>query len=179
MRVLVDGASGSGKSTIGRLLCADERGHFIEADVDTYCGRSLAFFRSRRTGEGADCVDLPISQEWLDEYDWVWRIDLLAQMLDSCPRGLTVVVGGAGNQNDALPLFDKVFVLYADEDSLRERITHREGNDFGKDQAEFAWIVKDSRDSLRRAEKAGAFLIDTTDLTCEQVVNICRREIKG
>jgi Fe-S cluster assembly ATPase SufC len=52
MKVLGAGTWGSGKSTVGRLLWGDERCRFIEADTDTYQGRSLAFYRSRFAGEG-------------------------------------------------------------------------------------------------------------------------------
>jgi hypothetical protein len=72
-----------------------------------------------------------------------------------------------------------VFVLYADDDSRRERIVHREGNDFGKAPAEFAWIAKDNKDALQKAEAIGAFLIDTADLACDEVVGIGKGEIES
>ncbi|MHB8246252.1 MAG: hypothetical protein ACYDGN_13040 [Acidimicrobiales bacterium] len=156
----------------------NEDRRFVEADVDVYRGLSIAFYRSRLSGAGVD-VPTVLPEGWHKEHDWVWRVNLLGQLLDSYPGRLTTVSGDARNRHDALWLFDKVFVLYAAEGTLRERIAHRQGNRFGQDPVEFAWIARENERAPQEAEKMGAFLIDTTELTRTDVVSICEREIPG
>ena len=161
MNVLVTGPSGSGKSTLGRSLRA--RGcNVVEADVDTYDGRSIAYFRSRLTGRGVDAPSWPLPAGWTDEHEWVWRPDVIRRQLDEWPGQRNVVCGDARNKSAAFPLFDRIFFLAVDDDTLRRRILGREDHDFGKDPEQLAWILEENRNLRDEARRAGGVLLEAS-----------------
>jgi hypothetical protein len=137
MKVLVTGTSGSGKSTIGKEL--KKRGFdVIEADQDVFNDLSIAYWKNKVTGEGVN-MPWPPPKNWHNENDWVWRVDVLKQRLDSSDNSIVFACGDSRNKQEAYSLFDKIFVLNVSDDMLHERIQSRADNYFGKTDEEFAW----------------------------------------
>ncbi|MDX6510551.1 MAG: hypothetical protein QOE36_55 [Gaiellaceae bacterium] len=89
-------------------------------------------------------TDKPPWSEWSDEDGgYVWREDLIAELL-SREDGPTLFVSGAvSNRGRFYPRFDAVVLLSAPADVLLERLERRTTNDFGKAAEERARVLAD------------------------------------
>jgi energy-coupling factor transporter ATP-binding protein EcfA2 len=126
---LVTGQSGSGKSTLARAL--QSSGHYaVSTDGDDYlCTWSDA------SGNPVTRPDQP-SLDWLANCRWVWRCDRLDQIIAAArehdPPSLWLC-GWAANQVDFIDVFDAVFLLDIDEQTMLRRVGNAyPGNDFGR-----------------------------------------------
>lgn len=119
-KVLVTGMSGTGKSSALRLL--DARGH---RTVDT------------DTDEWSYWVTLPGGSP-----DWVWREDVMSDLLRSHGSGSLFVAGCKTNQGRFYAEFDHVALLSAPVDLLFARIAERKDNPYGKASAEREMILR-------------------------------------
>ncbi len=118
-RILVTGMSGTGKSSVLRLLAA--RGHrTVDTDTDEWSEWTVSPDGSR---------------------DWTWRPDAITALLRGHPAGLLFVAGCKTNQGVFYPLFDHVVLLSAPAEVLLARIAARTDNPYGKDPAERAEIL--------------------------------------
>jgi dephospho-CoA kinase len=115
-RVLVTGMSGVGKSTALAELAT--RGfQVVETD------------------------DAPWS-EWSDaEGGYVWREDLISELLSRDDASTLFVSGTVSNQGRFYSQFDAVVLLSAPVDVLLRRIETRTGNQYGKTAEERALIL--------------------------------------
>lgn len=115
-RVLVTGMSGTGKSTVLAEL-------------------------GRRGFQVVKTDDAPWS-EWSEaDGGYVWREDLIAELLSRDDRGTLYVSGTASNQGRFSPRFDAVVLLRAPVDVLLHRIEARTTNHYGKTAEERALIL--------------------------------------
>jgi broad-specificity NMP kinase len=115
-RVLVTGMSGTGKSTA--LVALAKRGfQVIETD------------------------EAPWS-EWSEtDGGYVWREDLIAELLSRDGGPTLYVSGTVSNQGRFYPRFDAVVLLSAPLDVLLRRLETRTTNDYGKAAEERALIL--------------------------------------
>lgn len=168
MKVLLTGTSGSGKSAVGSEL--KKRGFdVVNTDQDVFSGLSIAYWRSRATGQGID-MPWPPPKNWHNENDWIWRINVLRQRLDSSDKPMVFACGDSRNKQDAYSLFDKIFVLTASNAVLRKRIQSRTDNYFGKTDEEFNWIVNQNKVIVDEVSKADGIIIDAS-MPLNQVVD--------
>jgi shikimate kinase len=115
-RVLVTGMSGTGKSTA--LVELAKRG-FQVVDTD----------------------DAPWS-EWSEaDGGYIWREDLVAELLSRDDGATLYVSGTVSNQGRFYPRFDAVVLLSAPVDVLQRRIETRTTNPYGKAAEERALIL--------------------------------------
>jgi broad-specificity NMP kinase len=115
-RVLVTGMSGTGKSTVLTEL-------------------------GRRGFQVVQTDDAPWS-EWSEaDGGYVWREELIAELLSRDDRGTLYVSGTASNQGRFYPRFDAVVLLSAPVDVLLHRIEARTTNHYGKTAEERALIL--------------------------------------
>jgi shikimate kinase len=115
-RVLVTGMSGTGKSTA--LVELAKRG-FQVVDTD----------------------DAPWS-EWSEaDGGYIWREDLVAELLSRDDGATLYVSGTVSNQGRFYPRFDAVVLLSAPVDVLQRRIGTRTTNPYGKAAEERALIL--------------------------------------
>jgi gluconate kinase len=161
MNVLVTGTSGSGKSAVGKIL--KERGFdVIEIDTDTFKGLSIAYWRDKSTGQGVN-MPWPPPENWHTENDWVWRVNVLSDRLNFVSDSITFACGDSRNKSEAYSLFDKIFVLKVNDDTLGARIQSRNDNYFGKAPSEFKWITEQNKTIANEVRKAGGIVIDANN----------------
>jgi len=130
MKIYVTGISGSGKTSIARLLSA--RG-ISAIDID-----EISHWENKKTMERTGW-DHDRSDEWYDAHAWVCDIQKLREALASAEH--VVAVGHASNQEAYLPLFDKAYILHCSPETITARLNARTDNDFGKHPADLARIL--------------------------------------
>jgi dephospho-CoA kinase len=153
-RILVTGMSGTGKSIVLAEL-------------------------ARRGFQVVETDDTPWS-EWSEaDGGYVWREDLVGELL-SHDHGETLYVSGTvSNQGRFYPRFDAVVLLSAPVDVLLRRIEARTTNRFGKTAEERALILSDIAEAVPLLRATCTHEIDATQPLADvvaQLVEIGRGE---
>lgn len=106
---LVEGVSAAGKTSVCREL--NRRGYqAVNGD------RELAYQGDPETGEATDTAD--------PEHH-IWNVALVRTMAADNQERATFFCGGSRNFSAFLDLFDEVFVLHIDLDTLHQRLDER------------------------------------------------------
>ncbi|MFA6601526.1 MAG: AAA family ATPase [Candidatus Paceibacterota bacterium] len=130
MKVLITGIAGTGKSTIVKAL--NDRG--IES-VDLHDIPGLCFWQDKATKRKVEYTPVH-SRDWFETVNRLCDIDRLKVMLNQ--KQDIVMAGTAGdNQQEYLPLFDKVILLQCSPAELIHRMQSRTNKSgYGKSKAE-------------------------------------------
>ena len=123
---LVEGVSATGKTSVCREL--NRRGYqAINGD------RELAYQGDPETGEATDSAD---------HEHHIWDVDLVRAMVANQQERATFFCGGSRNFSKFLDLFDEVFVLDIDIDTLHQRLDERPQDEWGSKPSERDLIVR-------------------------------------
>src|ERR1700733_4990610 len=123
---LIEGVSGTGKPTVAEEL--QRRGyHVIHGD------RELAYRGDPKTGEP---VDEPAHASEMDkvvwqQQHWLWNIDRVMSVIADHSNAISFFCGGSRNFARFIDLFDGVFVLEVDLETLNRRLAGRGDDEFG------------------------------------------------
>ena len=128
---LIEGVSGTGKTSV----CHDlrRRGfHALNGD------RDLAYRGDPQTGKP---VEKPVHTSLADSVAWVhghqlWDEDKVKSILADRSTAISFFCGGARNFPRFIDLFDGVFILDIDRDTLIRRLAGRPEDEFGGRPAE-------------------------------------------
>jgi dephospho-CoA kinase len=150
VKIYVTGVSGSGKSSIVRALTA--RGvRAIDLD-EGYC-----HWKHRASGEQVGW-EPGSSDEWYDAHGWICSIDDLTEALEGSAD--VVVVGLSSNQEEYLPLFDKIIILHSEPETIVARINARTDNEYGKHPKEQQRLLNWRETYEKEMVAKGAILLD-------------------
>lgn len=144
---LIDGVSCTGKTTVCDELL--RRGyHVIHGD------RELAYWGNLKTGMAVDgCAD--------EHRTWIWDVEKVRALVADKNHAATFFCGGSRNSDRFISLFDEVFVLEVDLDTLNRRLAARPEDEWGGTASEgesFARLQHETKEGL--PEKA--IIIDAT-----------------
>ena len=144
---LIDGVSCAGKTTVCDEL--QRRGyHAIHGD------RELAYWGDPNTGE-------PVPGCAGAQRTWMWNVAKVSALVADHTHAATFFCGGSRNSDRFIGLFDEVFVLEVDLDTLNRRLAARPANAWGGSAREGESFAR-----FQRATKAGlptnAISIDAT-----------------
>lgn len=124
---LVEGVSGAGKTSVCHELRS--RGYqAINGDTD------LAYQGDPSTG--APSAEPPCHEHHL------WREDQVRALAAKTEQRFTFFCGGSRNFHHFLDVFDEVFVLDVDRNSLVDRLSRRPSDEFGSLPEEQAFILR-------------------------------------
>lgn len=165
--IYITGISGSGKSSVCMELT--KRGYTAyDTDED-----GIAYFYHNETNQ-------PVTErmsheertpEWRSQHTWKALRETVEKLADQAKDKPVFLCGVTNNDADELwDLFSQVFALTMDETTLKQRITERTNNDFGKNPHEFADLLRWQQTATEDYKKLGAILIDATQ-PIEDVAN--------
>lgn len=156
MKLLVTGQAGSGKSSVAAEL---RRRGFAAYDTDAM--PDVTGFDYAETGlpvpPGTGEISHPID---FSRFAWNWRIDRLQELLGSAEDVFICAI--TSNAVSLRHLFDLVYVLTLDGETLRERLHNRTDHDFGKDPREAAAVLRHNAVIGDEWRERGAVLVDST-----------------
>ncbi|BCW75532.1 nucleoside kinase [Arthrobacter sp. NicSoilB11] len=162
---LIEGGSGTGKTAVCDEL--RRRGyHAINGD------RELAYQGDPETGEplaGITGVSM--------HHHHLWRVDDVKALTEDRREAVTFFCGGSRNLSKFIELFDAVFVLEVDLETLRRRLDARPKDEWGGRQAERKLIER--LHGTREEIPSGAIAIDATAPLQSVVDDILRRTGTG
>ena len=124
---LIEGVSGTGKTSVCKEL--RRRGfNAINGDTD------LAYQGDPETGEPTD--DVP------SHWHHIWHVDGVRALVADRSERYTFFCGGSRNFSKFQGLFDGVFVLEIDLDTLNRRLDQRPADEFGAQPSERELVVR-------------------------------------
>ncbi|OWK23402.1 nucleoside kinase [Rhizobium yanglingense] len=134
---LIEGVSGTGKTSVATEL--QQRGyHAIHGD------RELAYQGDPQTGKPLDRS--AHRQNSLDVAFWhehhLWDVDKVKSLVADRSHPISFFCGGSRNFHYFIDLFDGVFVLDVDLDTLKRRLASRPEDEFGGKPAEREVVVR-------------------------------------
>jgi AAA domain len=154
---LVEGVSGTGKTSVCREL--NRRGYrAIDGD------RKLAYQGDPETGKATDTA--------LHEHH-IWDVDRVRDLAADQREGVTFFCGGSRNFSRFIDLFDAVFVLDVDLDTLHRRLDQRSHDEWGSKPSERDLILRLHR-TKEDIPNAG-MVVDATRPLRDVVDEILRR----
>ena len=133
--ILITGITGSGKSAV----CGELKKRGYKAyDIEVMKG--LFNLVDKKTGiivNGYDNKNL----EWVKRYVWVCNRKKLQNLVRK-NKDTVFYCGTAGNLDELLSLFGRIFLLKVSPKILRKRLSTRKSNDYGRTPEVQDWIIE-------------------------------------
>jgi broad-specificity NMP kinase len=162
---LIEGVSGTGKTTVAEEL--ESRGYDV-----VHGDRVLASIGDPATGK--QLVMLPPkhvagSPEWKHKH-WVWDEDKVRALIADHGNAITFFCGGSRNLPRFADLFDAVFILEVDAQTLTRRLEARPHDEFGGRAEEQELVLRLHR--TKEDTPSDGIVIDSTAPVAEVVDEI-------
>jgi hypothetical protein len=132
---LIEGGSGTGKTSVATEL--ERRGHHV-----VHGDRVLAYVGDPETGEALSGPPEGVADRlaW-NHAHWIWPVEKVRSLAADATHPATFFCGGSRNFDKFLDVFDKVFVLDIDVETLNRRLDGRP-NEPGFEPAERALVLR-------------------------------------
>ena len=123
---LIEGVSGTGKTSVCKEL--QRRGYYaINGDTE------LAYQGDPETGEPTD---------GFAHERHIWHVDRVKALVDDQYEAVAFFCGGSRNFSNFVDLFDGVFILEVNLDTLNHRLDERSEDEWGGKQTEWEFIAR-------------------------------------
>ena len=144
---LIDGVSCAGKTTVCHEL--QRRGyHAIHGD------RELAYWGDPQTGQ-------PVPECAQAHRTWMWNLEKLSALVADQHHAASFFCGGSRNSDRFIDVFDRVFVLEIDLDTLNRRLAARPEGEWGGSASEGEAFAR-FQHATKHGLPTNAIIIDAT-----------------
>ncbi len=170
---LIEGVSGTGKTSVATEL--QRRGHHV-----VHGDRELAYRGDPETGEPLDgpAYDQNAADAAFVHRHHLWDVGKVRSVVADRSHPISFFCGGSRNFRHFIDLFDDVFVLDVDPDTLKRRLAARPDDEFGARPAELELIMR--LHATKEDIPANATIIDTAaPLACVVDDLLSRCEVTG
>lgn len=130
---LIDGGSGTGKTAVATEL--ERRGYQV-----FHGDRMLAYQGDPETGAPVDGSGHEHDAQFISDHH-IWDVGRVRALAADSTEAMSFFCGGSRNAHRFIDLFDKVFVLEIDLDTLSQRLDGRSG-EWGSTASERELIVR-------------------------------------
>lgn len=129
---LINGVSGSGKTTVGARL---EKMGYEVVDADRI--KNIFVYVDKNSNEVVDYIEIKLFPDKLHEVDYIWNREILLNVLNAHEGERFFVVGSANRVEEFFEFFDLVFILKTNSDVVRDRLLARNPDKFLKNPSLF------------------------------------------
>jgi len=165
--ILITGLTGSGKSTVCRKL---KKIGYKAYNVEEMSG----LFKMTDKGTGKRVIDSDHDNlEAVKRHNWNCDKDKLRWLLRNNLKGIVFYCGTGSNIDDLPSLFDKTFLLKANEKTLSKRLNAR--NRYGRTPEVQRWIFQGKKSYEDRLCKKGATVINANRTVSKIAADIIKR----
>ena len=149
---LIEGVSCTGKTSVCDEL--ERRGyHSIHGD------RALAYQGDPKTGEPVDgCAH--------GHHYWIWDVDKVRALVADQSHAASFFCGGSRNFDRFIDLFDGVFVLEVDLDTLNRRLAARPEDEWGGQASEGEFFARLQHATKEDIPKNATIIDATAPIAC-------------
>ncbi|HTV71052.1 MAG TPA: AAA family ATPase [Rhizobiaceae bacterium] len=166
---LIDGVSGTGKTTVAEEL--ERRGYQV-----IHGDRTLAYYGDPETGAPLEQPALESAADvaaW-GNARWIWPVGAVRSLVAERSHAMTFFCGGSRNSRHFIDLFDAVFILDVDIQTLRERLAKRPADEFGGQRVERDLIAR--MHASREGLPLNGIMVDATapvGSVVDSILSIC------
>jgi broad-specificity NMP kinase len=159
---LIEGVSGTGKTSVCHELC--RRGYTaFNGDRDLRRGKNKP--------NGDPLTEYPSAE--MRHANNFWDVEKVRQLAADQTTEASFFCGGTRNLDEFIDVFDKVFILDVDVETLNYRLDTRENDDWGKSKEERELILR--LHATKEDLPSGAIVIDATQPLVKVVDEIIRQ----
>lgn len=94
--------------------------------------------------------------------DWLWDEAKIERTIDDSAEEMVFICGSASNRDKYISKFNKIFILYVDDQTLRHRLLTRTNNNFGKNPDALVKQIAQNQGVREYSIKRGRVVTDAT-----------------
>jgi broad-specificity NMP kinase len=159
----VTGIAGTGKSSVTKELI--KRGYEAH-DTDEYS--QWVRYDNGELDDGKSGIPYG-TPEFYDTFGWKLEPKIVVDLKVNSGTKTLFLCGSPGNSRELTQMFDKVFTLEVDDETLKHRLATRTDNDYGKAEHELNDILGWKKTFSSDHEALGATVLDATKPVTEVV----------
>lgn len=111
---------------------------------------------------GYKVIDADHAFGYQDGANWFWDEPKVEGAINNTSNEILFICGSASNRDKYIPMFNKVFILCVDDQTLRHRLLGRTNNNFGKDPDVLRRQIERNQGVKEYSIKRGRIVIDAT-----------------
>jgi len=159
--IFVTGVAGCGKSALSAELQSQG---LVAFDIEKVPG--LFSMLHKETGKAADHF-IGTDFEEMKQYDWLCDIYALKKLIKENKARDAYYCGIGSNIEEMIRLFDKTFLLVADNEETQKRLTNRTSNRFARTHEMQLWVLSWKENLENLIKSLGAQVINANQPLAE------------